>query len=106
MRCAICFQTILSYMEKVEVHGLDDSTAQELMLQEQAKREEEEAEASDVAAAAASAADAANAADIIFGDGDNSLTSWDAASLGGVSGDGASVLSLGTLAATAVRRER
>lgn len=84
-------------MEKVEVHGLDDSTAQELMLQEQAKREE--AEASDVADAAANVADtAANGADIIFGDDENSMASWDAASLGGMSGDGASVLSLGTLA--------
>lgn len=90
-------------MEKVEVQGLDDSTAQELMLQEQAKRE---AEASEAAAAAASAADATGAADAVCGDDDeNSMASWDAASLGGMSGEGGSVLSLGTLV-TAGRRER
>lgn len=90
-------------MEKVEVQGLDDSTAQELMLQEQAKREAEALEAA--AAVASAAADAAGAADMIFGDDDNSMASWDAESLGGMSVDGASVLSLGTLA-PAVQRGR
>lgn len=90
-------------MEKVEVHGLDDSTAQGLMLQEQTEREAAAEEASKVAAAAVAAADAANAAtDSVFGDGENSMATWDAASLGGMSGEGASVLSFGTLA-TAVR---
>eukprot|EP00752_Nemacystus_decipiens_P010865 g9660.t1 len=95
--------TILDYMEKVEVQGLEDSTAQDLMLQEKAKREE--AEASEAAAAVASAADAAAAADTICGDDANSMTSWDSASIGGMSGDGASVLSLGTMEST-VRRRR
>lgn len=88
-------------MEKVEVHGLNDSTAQKLLLQEQAEREQ--AEASEAAASAATAADAAGAADMIFGDDENSLASWDAASLGGMSGDGASVLSRSSPATAAWR---
>ena len=83
-------------MEKVEVQGLDDSAAQELMLEEQARREE--------AKPSVAAAAAAGAADMILGDDDNSMASWDAASLGGMSGDGASVLSLGSLAAAAPRQ--
>ncbi len=88
-------QAILDYMEKVEVHGLDHRAAQKQMRiekeQEQARRQEE-------AAAAAAAAAADDAVDVVLGEDGNSMASWDAASLGGMGGDGASFLSLGTLA--------
>ncbi|CAM9387675.1 unnamed protein product [Ectocarpus sp. 6 AP-2014] len=80
--------TILDYMEKVEVHG----HAQEFLLCQQAE-----------AAAAAVAA----ASLVAGGDGGDSMTSWNAASLGGMeSGTGASVLSLGSLVATTATTAR
>lgn len=86
-------QTILDYMEKVEVQGLRHSAAQAKMLLERAQREQQYPQTATTAAAAA-----AGAVDTVLGGGDDhSLGSWDAESLGGMSGAGASVLSLGSL---------
>lgn len=82
-----CPQTILDYMEKVEAHG----HAQEVLLRQQTE-----------AAAAAAAASLVGG-----GDGEDSMASWAAASVGGMaSGTGASVLSLGSLVATTTTAAR
>ncbi|CAN0398483.1 unnamed protein product [Hapterophycus canaliculatus] len=105
VRCRPPPATILDYMEKVEVQGLKDSAAQEKMLLEQAERERHQQTSPTAAAATAAAAAASAAADVVIGGGDEaSLASWDSASLAGVSGAGASVLSLGSLAPAATIR--
>lgn len=89
----LSFQAILDYMEKVEVQGLKHSAAQEkILLEQEAKKEQQQQLQQNGQRVAAG---------LVLGggaDGDSLASSWDAASLGGMSGAGAaSVLSLGSL---------